>query len=175
MRVKIHSFIIITVTIFVSLTVLGNVIITDMYKINVTSENPKIYLALGPDYLNYNNIISVINSTTSGIDSQTIYMTNITSTNSVQMLNVLEIYNETGWDKNMAPVYVYINVSNLNHISLGVSQYQVTSFLNATNITGTFIMHILNPGPVIYLSFDIWGYNSTLWNAGTIYIYYYIT
>ena len=175
MRAKIFNIFIILVAILIPIIILGSVIMTNIYKVNITNESPKIYLALGPNYVNYSNIISVINSTNNGIISQTIYINNITSSNSLQMLNVLEVYNKSGWDLNSAPVYVYIHVVNLNHISLGVSQTQVTSFSNSVNVTNSFNLHILNPGPVLYLSFYIWGYNYTLSNCGTIYLSYYIT
>ncbi len=157
--------------------VVATVIISYTYPITGTSVSPKIYLAEGP---NYNtaiemDLISLTNSTSNGIMSQTIKLSNITGSYNVQLLNVLYIYNTSGWDTYHAPVWVYINVSSQSHVAVGVSQSEVFWFSSATNDTSTESYQLTSAHPTVYISFLLWsnGASSVTYSA-TVTISYYV-
>jgi len=119
-------------------------------------------------------LMKVTNSTQNGIMSQTITLSNVTGSYSVQLLNVLSIYNKTGWDTVHAPVYVYINVSGLSHVAVGYSTSEVKWFTSATNITSSYEIQITT-GQVLYLSFLLWTNGaSSVTFSGTVTIQYYV-
>jgi hypothetical protein len=138
----------------------ATVVISYTYPISGSSTFPKIYLAEGPNYdVAYDmGLISVTNSSENGIMSQTIHLNNVTGSYSVQLLNVLAIYNESNWDSAHAPVYVYISAIGLNHVAVGYSMSEVSGFSSTTNITeNTGPIQITAHGQqVLYLSFLLW-------------------
>ncbi|MGC9123611.1 MAG: hypothetical protein ACP5IB_06050 [Thermoplasmata archaeon] len=165
--------------ILVPMLVAATVVISYEYPLAVGNSQPKIYLAEGPDYNDAvdMNLISLKNSSNNGIMQQTIIINNVTGSDSVYLLNVLEIWNTSGWVKNGEQVYVLINVSGLSNVAVIVS----TSPINwptdpiGTNVTSSYVFHVTTTGAVLYISLCLWsGSKSTVSYGGTIKITYYV-
>ena len=180
MKIRKLAFLSTLFAILLPMLVVATVVISYTYPISVSSTTPEIYLAKGPNYAVANDmgLITVSNSTSNGIMSQTITLNNVTGSYNVSLLNVLSIFNKTGWDTSKAPVYVYINVSGLSHVAVGYSTSEVNWFTSATNITGTSSgpIHITANGQqVLYLSFLLWTNGaSPVSFSGTVTIQYYV-
>lgn len=182
MKIKKLAFLSTIFAILLPTLVVATVVISYTYPISVSNTTPEIYLAEGPNYAvaSEMGLMKVTNSTQNGIMSQTITLSNVTGSYSVQLLNVLSIYNKTGWDTVHAPVYVYINVSGLSHVAVGYSTSEVKWFTSATNITNTMKssgpIHItVNGQQVLYLSFLLWTNGaSSVTFSGTVTIQYYV-
>ncbi len=125
MKIKIKklAFLSTIFAVLLPMLVVATVVISYTYPISVSNTTPEIYLAEGPNYAEAHdmNLMTVTNSTSNGIMSQTIALNNVTGSYNVQLLNVLSIFNKTGWDGAKAPVYVYINVSELKNVAVGYS------------------------------------------------------
>jgi hypothetical protein len=177
MKIRKLAFLSTLFAILLPMLVVATVVISYTYPISVSNTSPVIYLAQGPNYgvANSMGLISVTNSTSNGIMSQTITLKNVTGSYNVQLLNVLSIFNKTGWDTAKAPVYVYINVSGLSHVAVGYSTSQVNWFTSATNITSSSKIQITTSGTVLYLSFLLWTNGaSSVTFTGTVTIQYYV-
>ncbi|MGC8992135.1 MAG: hypothetical protein ACP5JE_01035, partial [Thermoplasmata archaeon] len=112
--------------ILVPMLVAATVVISYEYPLAFGSTKPYIYLAPGPNYPEADEmgLISLTNPpppNSNVIMQQTIIINNVTGSDSVYLLNVLEIVNTSGWDTSHGVVYVLINVNNLNHTAVIVS------------------------------------------------------
>ncbi|MGC8691945.1 MAG: hypothetical protein ACP5RZ_02885 [Thermoplasmata archaeon] len=184
MQIKKLAFLSTLLGILVPILVVATVVITYEYPLAFGSTTPDIYLAQGPNYAEASEmgLISLTNSTSNGIMQQTITIKNVTGSDSVYLLNVLEIWNKTGWDTSKGAVYVLINVSGLTNVAVIASTSPINWPTSGTNITqnNPFYYHIpktTTSGPVLYISLDLWsGSNSasTVTYSGTIYITYYV-
>ena len=163
--------------ILVPMLVAATVVITYEYPLAFGSTTPNIYLAQGPNYPEASEmgLISYTNSTSNGIMQQTITIKNVTGSDSVYLLNVLEIWNKTGWDTSHGVVYVVINVTGLSNVAVIASTTPINWPTSGTNITSSNAFHITTSGAVLYISLDLWsGSASSVTYGGTIYITYYV-
>jgi hypothetical protein len=171
--------------ILVPMLVAATVVISYEYPLAFGSITPDIYLAPGPNYPEASEmgLISLPNlpPNSNVIMQQTITIKNVTGSDSVYLLNVLEIVNTSGWDdKSHGVVWAIINVSNLNHVAVIASTSPINWPSGGTNITSSYVYHIpktTTSGPVLYISLGLWSgpdSASTVTYSGTIYITYYI-
>ncbi|MGC9166920.1 MAG: hypothetical protein ACP5GR_04665 [Thermoplasmata archaeon] len=165
--------------ILVPMLVAATVVISYEYPLAFGNTQPKIYLAEGPDYNDAvdMNLISLKNSSNNGIMQQTIIINNVTGSDSVYLLNVLEIWNTSGWVKNGEQVYVLINVSGLSNVAVIVSTSPINWPTSGTTVTQTnpFSYHVTSTGAVLYISLVLEsGSASSVTYSGTISITYYV-
>ncbi|MGC8585280.1 MAG: hypothetical protein ACP5L4_04055, partial [Thermoplasmata archaeon] len=146
MQIKKLAFLSTLLGIMVPMLVVATVVITYEYPLAFGNTQAKIYLAEGPDYNDAvdMNLISLTNSSHNGIMQQVITINNVTGSDSVYLLNVLEIWNTSGWVKNGEQVYVVINVTGLSNVAVIASTSPINWPTSGTNITqnNPFYYHI---------------------------------
>ncbi|MGC8996155.1 MAG: hypothetical protein ACP5JT_05710, partial [Thermoplasmata archaeon] len=144
--------------ILVPMLVAATVVISYEYPLAFGSITPDIYLAPGPNYPEASEmgLISLPNlpPNSNVIMQQTITIKNVTGSDSVYLLNVLEIVNTSGWDdKSHGVVYVLINVSGLSNVAVIVSTSPINWPTSGTTVTQTnpFSYHVTSTGAVLYI------------------------
>ncbi len=160
-RLKRMTSLAILLALVVPALVTATVVISDVYPISGSAQSPSIYLAEGPNYGVASNL-GLISATAQAIGSNyyipagTITINSVTGSSNVYLLNVLEIYNSSGWDSGKYAVNLWINGS----LPTGVSMYVSTSPVSLSGLSSLTPysspdgpIPISTTGNVLYFSF----------------------
>jgi len=144
MKIRKLAFLSTLFAILLPALVVATVVISYTYTINVSSTNPEIYLAEGPNYPTASSLglISLSptptsNSITSGT---TIAINTVSGSYKTALVNVLEVYNGTS-SSFKYPVYVTLYAPSITGLTMyaSISPLTVTNSTSGISITGTVV------------------------------------